>query len=138
MKKYTLCSAFLFASLLAESAFGSMASWPDYADCSKRITVKLSEGVSPDLLSAFGLRDIKPLRLKGFYSASTAGLDVSAILDRLKTTADIINAYVDEPVAIKPYHRDELSAAVAALGMERDLRDAAILRGRMALAGHFH
>lgn len=139
MKKYTLCSAFLFASLLTESAFGASASWSDYETPAKRVIVRLTEGVSPDLLSALGLHNIKASRVGGVYSASVAPSDVFATLSYLRSTAGVINAYVDEPVLGKLYTpRDELAAAAGAYGMDRELQRAAILRGRMAPAGHFH
>jgi hypothetical protein len=136
MKKYKLCSAFLFTSLLAGSVFGATALWPDYIPPKRitRITVELGEGVSSDILPGFGLHDIKSRGVEGFYGASVVDSDPSSILARLNSIPGV-NAYFVESVAGKLYApRDELAAAAGAHGMDRELQRVASLRGRIAPA----
>jgi len=69
----------------------------------RRVTIKLSDGVTPDILSHFGLQNIEHMRLKNYYSASVAISDVYDVIEKMRSTAGIITAYIDESVPIKQY-----------------------------------
>jgi hypothetical protein len=69
----------------------------------KRVTIKLSDGVTPDILSHFGLQNIEHMRLKNYYSALVAISDVYAMIEKMRSTVGIITADIDESVPIKQY-----------------------------------
>lgn len=102
MKKYFSYSVLLMVFMLGSAGF-CMDALEENDSSSKRITLKLKEGVPATAINAiatdFGLTEVEKRRVAGYYKASIHALDPASVLTELNQRGEIEVAYIDKPVA---------------------------------------